>query len=118
MTLLAELRKRDLFPQLLHRLQSTDPGIYGYRDVLNGDQILAWAQSRGVTNLLPPEELHVTIVHSSRAIAWSPEKNTLTISGDHWRHCQNLGDKNAVVVLFDAHQLTDRWQEACDAGAI
>lgn len=118
MTMLAELRKRDLLPQLLQRLQAPNPGLYVYRDVLNGEEILRWAASRGVTNLLPPEELHVTIVHSSRAIAWTPHTDTLTISGAHWRHCQQLGEKNAVVALFDAHQLTDRWQEACDAGAI
>ncbi len=118
MSLLTELRKRDLLPRLLERLQKPDLGLYVYRDILNGDEILAWAVSRGITNLLPANELHVTIVHSSHAIPWTSRQDTLTISGAHWRHCQQLGDKNAVVVLFDAHQLTDRWQEACDAGAI
>jgi hypothetical protein len=118
MTLLAELRKRDLLPRLLQRVQAPDPGLYVYRDILNGDEILAWAKSRGITNLLPPEELHVTIVHSSHAIAWVQQENTITITSAAWRHCQSLGDKNAVVVVFDANILTDRWQEACDAGAI
>lgn len=118
MTLLAEIRKRELWPRLMQRLTSTDPGLYVYRDVLNGEEILAWAKARGVTNLLQADDLHVTIVHSSRAIDWTCQTDTLTISGAHWRHCQQLGDKNAVVVLFDAHQLSDRWQEACDAGAI
>lgn len=118
MGLMTEIRTRGLWPELARRLKARDPGLYVYRDVLNGDEILAWAKSRGVTNLLPASELHVTIVHSSHAIAWIPQVDTLVIPGSHWRHCQNLGDKNAVVVLFDAHQLTDRWQAACEAGAI
>lgn len=94
-----------------------DPGLYVYRDVLNAVEILKWASERGITNLLDASDLHVTVVYSKKAIPWVPLKDKISVTKDAWRTCQSLGDKGAVVGMFEAAQLQDRWKQACEAGA-
>lgn len=93
--------------------------LYVYRRVLNAADVIAWAKANGFEKCVPPEEMHVTVAHSSDALDW-------TAAGDHFdnliaeggvRSVAPLGDKGAVVLKFQLGELNDRWQEFRDAGA-
>lgn len=108
----AELARRGV------KVPAVDPGLYVYRPVVNAVDLLQWAAAQGMTNLLPPEELHVTVVHSRVGIPWTPNTDLVFADPGDWVTCRSLGDKGAVVAVFRSKALSDRWQEARDHGAI
>lgn len=100
-------------------LESETKTLYVCRHVLNGDELVKWAQSQGFENILDPDEMHVTIAYSNEPVDWNkipdaPEE--LEVRGDTQnRTVEKLG--NATVLLFKDKELHKRWQQIIDCGA-
>jgi hypothetical protein len=93
--------------------------LYVARDVLNGEDIVAWAKSQGFEKTLIPDDIHVTVCFSKEPVDWSE-------TGDSFDHLQSEGSEGrsieqfnggAVVLRFELKELSDRWQELRDQGA-
>jgi hypothetical protein len=99
--------------------------LYVSRPVLNGEAILEWARSQGIQNLLPEDELHVTLIYSKGAVdwiemgqAWSGEDATLTVPEGGPRVVQFLGpNKDVAALLFANSELDWRHEELKRKGA-
>ena len=91
--------------------------LYVKRNLINSDNIYAWATEQGFFSLLNGKDMHVTIAYSNEKIDWSditPKKNKLKINGGK-RSIKKLG--KAIVLCFDSELLHERWQEFKDEGA-
>lgn len=93
-----------------------DSGLYVQRKLLNADELLSWAKAAGIPNLVPADQMHVTNVYSRKGVTLTTRTIGLTVEGGA-RSIEPLGDKGAVVLMFESKKLNDRWQEAADAGA-
>lgn len=97
----------------------TPQTLYAQRSVVNAEEIIAWAKAEGFETCVPPEELHVTIAHSSAPFCWydsDAKTDTVTIRGGT-RSVEPLGGKGAIVLKFDSGRLQDDWLDLRDAGA-
>ena len=91
--------------------------LYVWRPVINADQILDWAKSQGFKSTLKAEDLHVTICHSRAGVESkdiSKASGTLIVSQSSGRYITPLGDKGAVVLMFNSALLETRWLELID----
>lgn len=99
--------------------------LYVSRKVTNAAEILAWAKEQGFASTQPADELHVTIAFSREKIdwmkvgqTWSGDRDgTLTIPAGGARIVEHLGDKGAVVLLFNSSELSWRHEDIKRAGA-
>jgi hypothetical protein len=98
--------------------------LYVRRDVLNGDEIVAWAKGQGFTTTLPAEDLHVTIAFSRTPIDWmkvgeawsfGDAKGKLTVDPGGPRMMERFGE--ATVLLFSSSDLQWRHLAIREAGA-
>lgn len=62
--------------------------LYVSRKVTNAKDILAWAESQGIKELFPAEELHVTILYSKTPVDWME-------MGDDWT---SYGEGDITIV--------------------
>lgn len=98
--------------------------LYVRRDVVNVDEIRAWAEAQGIPDLA--DDLHCTIVYSRQPFDWIKAGNarewgedgrdTLTIAEGGPRAVEPLGNMSAVL-LFASSQLAWRHEEIVRAGA-
>ena len=95
--------------------------LYIRRNVLNADELLAWAKEQGFTTTLPADEMHVTQMFSKAPVDWFaldwdflPEGVAVAPNGE--RSVKGLGDEGAVVLRFDSSILADRWADLCERG--
>ncbi|WP_343711898.1 phage portal protein [Inquilinus sp.] len=96
--------------------------LYVRRDVVNADEIRAWAEGQGIIEVLP--DLHVTIASSRTAIDWmkidgdwnSNPDGGITIPPGGVRIVEPLGGMTAVL-LFTWSALTWRHGQILGAGA-
>lgn len=93
-----------------------DPGLYVRRRLVNSNALWRWARDAGIPNLVPPHELHVTIVRSRAWIDMDPEDGDMHAFGGE-RSIARLGDRGAVVLMFEAPSLAARWSLARAMGA-
>lgn len=103
---------------------ATPRPLYVQRMVLNADEIRAWAEAQGITDLRA--DLHVTIAASREPIDWikagnaaewnNERKDELIIPAGGPRAVEPLGGMTAVL-LFASSRLTWRHREICEAGA-
>jgi hypothetical protein len=94
--------------------------LYVCRQVDNADDIIEWAESQGIRNLLNPGDLHVTIAYSKEPVDWdemgtAPEELNVKASDD--RSVSYLGDAGAFVLKFKSPDLTRRWHDLMARGA-
>ena len=91
--------------------------LYLQRKLLNADELVDWAKSRGCEKILDPKEMHVTIAHSKEPVTWPVDlqENTITVQGG--KRCFDLLGGSAVVLKFKSPQLTTRWDEMRVRGA-
>lgn len=90
--------------------------LYVHRKLLNGAEFIAWAKAQGFETTVPAEELHVTIAYSRTPVDWleidsdwaNDENGNLTVAPGGARLVEPLGDKGAVVLLFNASHLSYR----------
>lgn len=108
--------------------KSTPRPLYVCRPVMNTDDIIAWAKSQGLTSMLEPDDLHVTICYSRKAMSWDVPKtdDRITVPAisdfdeDHKpvRKMEMFGkEHNVLVIQIESPELTDRWQQFLDLGA-
>lgn len=86
--------------------------LYIRRPIVNADEIIAWAKEQGFKNTLKPDDLHVTICHSRAGVEGNDiekAKGSVVVSQKSGRHVTRLGDKGAVVLLFQSSVLQSRW---------
>lgn len=95
--------------------------LYVRRDVLNVDEITAWAKSQGITDIVP--DLHVTIAYSRKAVNWqdmgsdwATKDGKFVVEPGGAREIEPLGSATAVL-LFSAHALSYRNEEMRKNGA-
>lgn len=113
-----------------HSLEKAVPRtLYICRYVQNAQDIIDWAKSQGFKTTLKPTDLHVTVIHSSKAVDWmamgqaddddedDTVDGTLTVAPGGPRLIEPLGDKGAVVLLFASQDLDERNAELRAAGA-
>lgn len=99
--------------------------LYVRRDVLNAAEILAHFKAQGFETLQPADALPVTVAFSRKpvdwmtiAAEWAREANGhLTVAAGGPRIVEKLGDKGAVVLLFNSLDLFWRHKEILNAGA-
>lgn len=103
-----------------------DPGLYVRRRLLpvSATAFTQWARAQGFTNLMPAVDLHVTIMHSEKAIPWQSLPSHVIAEPPagpllrNLRSVQRLGDKGAVVLMFSSAALHARWAKAVREGAV
>jgi hypothetical protein len=100
--------------------------LYVSRKLLNAAEFIAWAKSQGFETTTPADDLHVTVVFSREPLDWlkvgegwgsSDDKGNLVVAPGGARIVEPLGDKGAVVLLFNSSVLAWRNREIIEAGA-
>lgn len=94
--------------------------LYLSRDLLNADDVLAWAKSQGFTSAIPGDEMHVTIAYSKTPIDWrSIGTAPASLNVEYGlRGLEAFGDDGSAIVLtFDSIDLTMRNEAIRAAGA-
>lgn len=101
--------------------------IYGFRPVLNAEEIVAWAQENGITPTLQPDDMHVTVVYSKTPFmadtqveynepAWLWGDRRIVRGGN--RTIARLGKEGEALVLkIESLDLLDEWLWHRKAGA-
>jgi hypothetical protein len=90
--------------------------LYVSRKLLNAAEFIAWAKGQGFETTTPATDLHVTIAYSRTPVdwmkvgeAWSGDKDgKMTVQPGGARLVEPLGDKGAVVLLFNSSELSWR----------
>lgn len=103
-------------------VDATPRPLYVRRDVVNVDEIVAWARKQRLPGLQP--DLHVTIAYSRQPLDWmkiegewnQDDKGQITIKPGGVRIVEPLGDRSAVL-LFTSSELSWRHQSIIRAGA-
>lgn len=99
--------------------------LYVSRKLINADEFIAWAKGQGFATTTPADELHVTVTYSRTPVDWmkmgdnwsSDRNGNLTIEPGGARLVEPLGDKGAIVLLFNSSHLSWRHQSMIEAGA-
>ncbi len=84
----------------------------------SAERLHDWAVEQGIKNIVPPELMHSTQVHSTAEVDTDKLKPLLTLLdiGDG-RWLSHLGTGNALVMFFLSQEMQDRHKEALAAGA-
>lgn len=96
--------------------------LYVKRDVLNGDEIIAWAKTQGFKTTLAASDMHVTIVYSKMPVDWmkigEAWAETLELPAGGPRIMEAFGPMGrAKVLTFASSALQWRHMDAKAAGA-
>lgn len=99
--------------------------LYIHRNVLNAAEIIKWAKGQGFKTTLPAEDMHVTICYSRTPIdwmtigeAWSQnDDGSILVKPGNVRLVEALGDKGAVVLMFNSNDLVWRHEDLKRLGA-
>lgn len=103
-----------------------DPrSLYVSRKLLNGDAFIKWAKTQGFESTVPADELHVTVLFSRTAVDWmamgsawdQDNEGKLRVPPGGARLVQRLGDKGAIVLLFNSSSLSWRHEDMVRNGA-
>ena len=98
--------------------------LYVQRKLLNAGDVIKWAKAQGFESTLEASDMHVTVLYSRAPVdwmdmgqAWSGEDGKLTVQPGGARIVEPLGDKGAVVLLFNSSELIWRHQDMVRNGA-
>jgi hypothetical protein len=95
--------------------------LYVHRKLLNAAEFIRWAKSQGFESTLPADDLHVTVLYSKAPVDWMKMgedfAGELIVSAGGARIVEPLGDKGAVVLLFNSSSLAWRHEEMVRNGA-
>jgi hypothetical protein len=109
-----------LWPEIETRLRSAADTLYVRRNLTAecANQVRDWAKAQGIPNLVPPDQLHVTIVYSRGARPnLVPLNDQVCDIAANDRSVGPLGDKGAFVLFFNNQTLQNRWDQANRASA-
>lgn len=113
--------------KLLSKASGAKP-VYGYRPVMNAEEICDWFKSQGASSSLEPDDMHATVVYSKRPFSarvsmlaeddmfWDDEYENFVLEGGK-RSVEPLGDKGAVVLKIESEELAREWKFYRDRGA-
>lgn len=95
--------------------------LYIRRDVLNADEIRAWAKSVGIDPVTSADEMHVTVAFSKTPMDWNkmgdPWGEKVEIDAGGPRAFERFGPMQDVLVLaFSSHSLYWRNREVLEYG--
>jgi hypothetical protein len=93
--------------------------LYISRPVINAHELVAWAEAQGFGNVVPWDEMHVTIAHSRAPVDWdtiSDDATPLVLADGGYRMVSPLGPKGAIVLMFENAELSARWVDLCAQG--
>lgn len=101
--------------------------LYVYRPLTeeSAAELLAWAREEGFTELMRPEDLHVTVMYSSRPVnwmkmggfwGWGPDTSEHLVPFGGPRLVDRIGADGAVALHFFSGHLNQRNREMRDAG--
>jgi hypothetical protein len=105
-----------------------DPrSLYVYRPLTaeSAAELLAWAREEGFAELMRPEDLHVTVMYSSRPVnwmkmggfwGWGPDTTEHLVPFGGPRLVDRIGADGAVALHFFSGHLNQRNREMRDAG--
>lgn len=100
--------------------------LYVSRQLLNAAEFIRWAKAQGFGSTLAADDLHVTVLFSRQRVDWmkmggeswgSDGKGEMTVPPGGARLVEPLGDKGAVVLLFNSSSLSWRHEEMVRNGA-
>lgn len=105
--------------------------LYVRRQVLNADEIRAWAKSQGFATTLPEEEMHVTIAYSRSKVDWmkigeswcygtadDQKDGILRVKPGGPRVVEAMGpNKDCAALMFNSLDLFWRHKDILDKGA-
>ncbi|WP_426163073.1 anti-CBASS protein Acb1 family protein [Sandarakinorhabdus sp. DWP1-3-1] len=100
--------------------------LYVHRQLQNAAELIAWAKAQGFDTTVPAFEMHVTIAYSRAPVDWLAMGNAsefgnadgkLVIPEGGARIVEPLGDKGAVVLLFNSWELSWRHGSLREKGA-
>jgi len=95
--------------------------LYVYRQLRNPADLLKWARSQGIPNLMPAAEMHVTVLRSSAPVDWFALSDTwaynseLKVGEGGARKVERF--KNAIVLRFASDDLKWSHERKISAGA-
>ena len=109
----------------LTAMDATPRTLYVSRRVLNAAEIIAWAKSQGIQQMLPAAELHVTIAYSETPVDWlamgedwaSDARGRLRIKPGGARAFEEF-EGGASVLAFVSNDLQWRHEAMVAAGAV
>lgn len=96
--------------------------LYGCRYLLNAQELVDWAKSKGYATTLPPEEMHVTVVYSRTPLPMPSDDGatwgmgTVVVRGGN-RSMMSLGDGSASALVLDSSDLVSEWNHYRSTGA-
>ncbi len=98
--------------------------LYVRRDLLNADDLIAWAKANGLETTLPADQMHVTVLYSRTAVdpmamgeTWGSETDGgLIVKAGGPRALERFGE-GALVLQFASWSLTSRHADMIRAGA-
>ena len=93
--------------------------LYVQRKLLNAGDLVKWAKAQGFETTLPADELHVTVLFSRDRVDWlkagtdwnENDNGELVVPAGGARIVEPLGDKGAVVLLFNSSRLAWRHEQ-------
>lgn len=99
--------------------------LYVQRKLLNAADLIAWAKAQGFETTTPADDMHVTVTFSRAPVDWmkmgenwsSDQNGNLAIEPGGARLVEPLGEKGAVVLLFNSSALTYRHMSMRENGA-
>lgn len=89
--------------------------LYVHRDLINTDDVRAWAKDQGFTSTLPDDDMHVTLCYSKTPVVGAePLTDNVTVT-DGYRKVSQF--KDATVLEFGSSEFADRNRDLADMGA-
>lgn len=83
--------------------------LYGYRNVINNEEIIEYFRKQGVEDLVDPKSLHVTIIYSKKDVdekSIKVDNNSLYYIPEN-THLEKFGDY--LVMVVNSPYLRDRF---------
>lgn len=101
---------------------ATPRTLYIRRDVLNADEIVAWAKAAGFDTTLPADDMHVTIAYSKTPVDWmkipDTEADEIVVHDSGVRMLDLFGaNGECAVLLFNSGLLASRHADLEAMGA-
>lgn len=98
--------------------------LYVRRDVVNAGEIIAYYENQGLSDLLDPAKMHVTVIYSDTPVDWfktgEPWDSEMKIKAGGARDHAKFGppgQENALVLMIKSNELEWRYQAFLAAGA-
>jgi len=95
-------------------------GKYVYRKLLETDAMVQWAKEQGLTHMLDPKDLHVTIIYSNVDFEKAPDPHTIKLKGGKRvisKFPSKYGNKKALVLEFSCPLIDQNHAAYLAAGA-